>query len=77
MGELLARAFTEQALLDAWEQVRESALADGEAGPVVERFETAAARRISRLAEDLAGGSFTPGPLVRTPSPQHWPGEIE
>lgn len=60
MGELLARAFTEQALLDAWGEVRESALADGDAGPEVERFEAAAARRISRLAD----GSFSPGPLT-------------
>jgi CRISPR-associated endonuclease Cas1/group II intron reverse transcriptase/maturase len=65
MGELLARAFTEQALLDAWDDVRESALADGEAGPEVERFEAAAARKISRLAEDLADGTFQPRPVVR------------
>jgi hypothetical protein len=65
MGELLARAFTEQALLDAWDEVRESALADGEAGPEVERFEAAAARRISALAEDLAAGTYQPSPVVR------------
>src|SRR5579859_4161734 len=64
MGDLLARAFTEQALLDAWESVRESALADGIAGPEVERFEAAAARQISGLAESLADGTFTPGPLA-------------
>jgi CRISPR-associated protein Cas1 len=64
MGELFARAFTEQALLDAWDSVRESALADGEAGPEVERFEAAAARHIARLAESLADGTFTPGPLT-------------
>src|SRR6266536_2325097 len=65
MGDLLARAFTEQALLDAWEQVREAALADGQAGPEVEHFEAAAARKISNLAADLAGGTFKPSPLVR------------
>jgi CRISP-associated protein Cas1 len=64
MGELLARAFTEQALLDAWDQVRDAALADGDAGPEVERFEAAAARRVSELAEDLADGSFRPSPVV-------------
>jgi group II intron reverse transcriptase/maturase len=65
VGDLLARAFTEQGLLDAWDQVREAALADGEAGPEVERFEAAAARRISYLAEDLADGTFKPSPVVR------------
>ncbi|MEV4565136.1 hypothetical protein AB0K12_15325 [Nonomuraea sp. NPDC049419] len=56
MGELTARAFTEQNLLNAWHEVRESALADGEAGAEVERFEAAAARRISGLAEDSLRG---------------------
>ena len=32
MGEMLERAFTEQRLLDAWAEVRDAALADGEAG---------------------------------------------
>jgi hypothetical protein len=65
VGELLARAFTEQALLDAWADARDAALADGVAGPEVEQFEVGAARRISQLAESLADGTFTPGPLVR------------
>jgi retron-type reverse transcriptase len=65
MGELTARAFTEQALLDAWSDVRDAALADGEAGPEVERFEAAAARQISQLADSLADGTFAPGPLAR------------
>ncbi len=65
MGELLARAFTEQALLDAWDEVRTAALADGDAGPEVERFEASAARRISELAADLTDGSWEPSPVVR------------
>jgi CRISP-associated protein Cas1 len=65
VGDLLARAFTEQALLDAWADARDAALADGVAGPEVEQFEAAAARRISRLAQSLVDGTFTPGPLVR------------
>lgn len=65
MGDLLARAFTEQALLAAWSQARDAALADGEAGPEVDEFEAAAARRVSELAEDLADGSFKPHPAVR------------
>jgi retron-type reverse transcriptase len=65
MGELLARAFTEQALLDAWDEVRATALADGEAGVEVERFEAAAARRISDLAGRLADGTWEPSPVIR------------
>lgn len=65
MGELLDRAFTEQRLLDAWDSEREAALADGEAGPEVERFEAAAARNISELAASLADGTFQPSPVVR------------
>src|SRR5579872_4485952 len=47
MGELLDRAFTEQRLLDAWQEVRDAALADGEGGPEVDRFEAVAARHVS------------------------------
>jgi CRISPR-associated protein Cas1 len=65
MGELLTRAFTEQALLDAWDQVRAGALADGQAGPEVDRFEAAAARNISDLAAALADGSWAPSPVMR------------
>ncbi|MGH3342755.1 MAG: CRISPR-associated endonuclease Cas1 [Carbonactinosporaceae bacterium] len=65
MGELVARAFTEQALLDAWDDVRGAALADGEAGPEVERFEVSAAHRISELARRLRDGSFEPSPVMR------------
>lgn len=65
MGEVLDRAFTEQRLLDAWAEVRDAALADGDAGPDVERFEKTAARHISDLAAALAGGTFEPHPVVR------------
>jgi group II intron reverse transcriptase/maturase len=65
MGDLLARAFTEQALLDAWDEVRDAALQDGVAGAEVEQFEAAAARRISQLAESLADATFSPHPVVR------------
>jgi CRISP-associated protein Cas1 len=64
MGELLARAFAEQALLDAWEDVRDAALADGQGGPELERFEAAAARHVSQLAAELADGSFRPSPVI-------------
>jgi group II intron reverse transcriptase/maturase len=65
VGELLDRAFTEQRLLDAWDAVRDAAFADGDAGPEVERFEAAAARKVSDLAAALAAGSFKPSPVVR------------
>jgi len=71
MGELLDRAFTEQRLLDAWREVREAALADGEAGPEVERFEAAAARKVSGLAAGLASGTFQPSPVVRVEIAKH------
>lgn len=63
VGELLQRAFTEQALLTAWGDVRDAALADGHAGSEVERFEAAAARKVSELAADLADGSWEPDPV--------------
>lgn len=71
MGEMLDRAFTEQRLLDAWDSVREAALADGDAGPEVERFEAAAARKVSELAAALAEGTFKPSPVVRVEIAKH------
>ena len=71
MGELLERAFTEQRLLDAWGSVREAALADGEGGPEVDRFEAAAARKISELAATLSDGTFKPHPVVRVEIAKH------
>jgi CRISP-associated protein Cas1 len=65
MGELVERAFTEQRLLDAWQEVRDAAMADGEGGPEVDRFEAAAARHVSELAEALRNGTFQPHPVVR------------
>ena len=62
MGEVLDRVASQQNLLDAWEAVRDSAYADGEAGPEVERFEAMAARRISEIAEALLAGTWRPSP---------------
>jgi CRISP-associated protein Cas1 len=62
---MFERAFTEQRLLDAWDDVRSAALADGDGGPEVDRFEAAAARRVSELARALADGMFEPDPVVR------------
>ena len=65
MGEMFERAFTEQRLLDAWDDVRTAALADGDGGPVVERFEAAAAQQVSEMAQALTDGTFEPQPVVR------------
>jgi hypothetical protein len=65
MGEMFERAFTEQRLLDAWDDVRTAALADGDGGPEAERFEAAAAQLVSEMAQALADGTFEPQPVVR------------
>jgi CRISP-associated protein Cas1 len=71
MGELFERAFTEQRLLDAWREVRDAALADGEGGPEVDQFEAAAAHNVSTLMEALASGKFEPRPVVRVDIAKH------
>lgn len=65
MGELFARAFTEKALLEAWEIVRDSARADGEPDTEVDVFERRAAGRVVELAEQLAAGEWRPQPVRR------------
>ena len=60
MGRLLERVASQQNLLDAWEAVRDSAYADGDAGPEVERFEAMAARRVSEVADALLAGTWRP-----------------
>lgn len=67
MGELLQAASSEQGMLDAWDDIRDSALADGEAGPEVERFEAASARNVARLSAALRGGSYQPSPVRHVP----------
>lgn len=65
MGILFARAFTQEALLDAWDIVRDKALADGRPDSEVDRFEADAARRIMEISDQLTGGEWQPGPLHR------------
>jgi CRISPR-associated protein Cas1 len=62
MGSLLQQAAADQVLLDAWDTVRSSALEDGIAGPEVERFEPAAARKIADIGLKLRSGSWQPRP---------------
>ena len=63
MGSLLAHAATEQSLLSAWDEVREAALADGVAGPEVERFEAGAARHVAQISAKLHRGAWQPQPV--------------
>ncbi len=62
MGLQFARTFTQQALLDAWQEVRDSALADGRLDPELQQFEADAARRVSHMAVALAEGEWRPLP---------------
>lgn len=59
------RAFTEQRLLDALDEVRSAAMAAENGGPEVDRFEAAAAQHVSELAQALADETFEPQPVVR------------
>lgn len=70
MGAIYQRAFTEQRLLEAWDTVRESAMADGYTSPEIAKFEEEAARQVSELARALADGSFEPMPVMRVEVPK-------
>ncbi|WP_239377153.1 hypothetical protein [Frankia sp. Cj5] len=63
MGVLYARAFTSQALLDAWAEVRDSALADGRPDAEVAAFEANAARNLDELGIALAAGEWQASPV--------------
>jgi len=67
---LFARAFTQQALLDAWQEVRDRALADGQPDAEVENFERDAARRLSDLSTRLGAGEWQPEPARRIEIPK-------
>ncbi|MGJ7908505.1 reverse transcriptase domain-containing protein [Actinopolyspora sp. H202] len=70
MGVLYSRAFSQQGLLDAWEEVRDAARDDGRPNNEVERFEADAARSISDLAEELSDGTWRPSPVRRVDIPK-------
>jgi len=65
MGVLFARAFTEQALLDAWKIVRDAALADGQPDTEVAAFEGRAAGRVTEMSAALFAGEWVPAPVRR------------
>lgn len=56
--------------MDAWDQVRDSALEDGRPDFEVERFEADAARLISELAAELREGTWRPSPVRRVEIPK-------
>ncbi len=70
MGVLFSRTFTQQALLDAWDEVREAALDDGRPDAEVGRFEADAARRITEMATALKEGEWRPAPAHRIEIPK-------
>jgi len=70
VGALFARAFSSQGLLDAWDEVRDAALADGEPDRAVTAFEADAARNLADLAEDLRDGAWAPSPVRRVEIPK-------
>lgn len=57
-------------LMGAWDRVRANAGAAGGDGVTVRRFEREAPRRIARLAEALADGGYSPGPIRRVQIPK-------
>lgn len=70
MGLLFGKAFAQQALLDAWQEVRDRALADGRPDSEVQEFERDAVRRLGELAERLAAGEWEPEPARRIAIPK-------
>lgn len=64
MGRLLRDAASEQRLLEAWDDVRDSAYEQGKPGPEVMKFEGKAAKNVSRISSELLAGEWEPSPVV-------------
>lgn len=62
MGRLLRAAASQQALLDAWDTVRESAYESGSPSDEVKHFEAAIARHVARISTALIAGEWQPSP---------------
>lgn len=62
MGRLLRAAASQQALLDAWEVVRDGAHEGGSPRPEVDAFEAQAARHVARISGALIDGTWSPDP---------------
>jgi CRISP-associated protein Cas1 len=70
MGALLTRATSGEALLRAWNEVRDNAYADGDPGAPVLAFESRALKSLSELADALADGTYQPRALTRVTIPK-------
>ena len=66
-GRLAESAFAVPALTNAWQEVLANDRDDGVLSPGVARFEADQDDRVARLADDLAAGSWEPGPLTPVP----------
>lgn len=64
MGQLVARVCRDEVLLRAWEDVRESAYADGDPGAAVLDFERQALRNLAELADQVSQGEYRPRPMT-------------
>jgi group II intron reverse transcriptase/maturase len=70
VGEIVAHICEEQALLDAWDRVRDNAYERGDPGPGVLAFEKGALRRLAALGAELSNGTWRPDPVVRVEIPK-------
>lgn len=62
MGRLLRAAASQQALLDAWDTVREGDREGGSSSPAAEAFEAQAAKHVGRISDQLISGTWIPDP---------------
>jgi len=67
LSPLFARIVNEQALLAGWRRVKRNRGGAGGDGQEPRHFARDLKRNIARLARDLAGGSYRPGPLRSWP----------
>lgn len=67
--DLLARVANDAALMAAWQNVRESDLADGYLSREARTFERRALDELSRIRAELAEGTWEPGRVRRFPLP--------
>jgi CRISPR-associated protein Cas1 len=63
VGELLHRAASEAALLDAWREVQENDLEDGKVTPQVAAYAEGILGRLAALSRALREGSWRPSPV--------------
>ena len=71
MGALLEQVARQQALLDAWHELRDRARREGKLDGAFLEFEVKAAERLARMSEELRAGTWRPLPVrpVSLPKP--------